>query len=86
MQACDKSDCMFFFFQNFALFGQVINGTVKFNKNIKNILFSLRRISFIFKVKIQKTKRIFFFCSYLNILDTYLIPKDKKKQKISFIK
>ena len=69
------------FFQNFALCGQLINGTVKFYKNINIALFSLRMISFTFKEKIQKTKRIFFFCSYFNILDTNLIRNDEKMKR-----
>ena len=38
-------------------------------------------ISFIFKDKIQKTKIVFFYCSYFNILDTYLTRRDKKEAK-----
>ena len=62
------SDCIFSFFK--------ILPYVKNNRNIS--LFSLRRISFTFKDKIQKTKRSFFFCLYFNILDTNFIRKEKQ--------
>ena len=58
------------------LCAQGINRTVEFYKeNIDIFLSFLRRISFIIKDKIQKTKRFIFFYLYFS-LDTYLIRKE----------
>ena len=66
---------MFSFFESFALFGQVINGTVKFYKKNMNIsLFFLKRIS------IQTMKKFSLLFLYFDILDAYLIRKDREKK------
>ena len=50
------------------------------------LIFSYEDLIWISKIKSKTHKEFIFFSSYLNILDTYLIRKDYKKQKSNFVK
>ena len=66
---------MFSFFESFALFGQVINGTVKFYKK-KYEYFPV----FFKRISIQTMKKFSLLFLYFDILDAYLIRKDREKK------
>ena len=78
--------CIFFILFNFDLFWEFDYSYFDvIAKNFNISLFSLIRILFIFKVIIQKTKKILSFFTYI-LEDACLIRKEKKESKIDFVK